>query len=363
MLVVLIFLGAYNLVFRGDIVSTENVIIPKENNAFKKGSDKIFVVAEEPVAGAVINKKNESILYYLKSNGNAYESSLNGDVKRPFSKDNVEGLVDVSWSADANKAIIKINNEGRDIFYFYDHEKKEGSRIKDNVDNVVWSNVGNRIIYKYFNPDTKERTLNIANADGNNWEKIADIGFRDVSIAGVPQSSFVSFWNYPKSGTETSLNLVAATGGAVENIFNGKYGADYLWSPDGKNALVSSLEDPNSASFKLGVIGREKKKYQEIGNSSLVSKCIWSYDAVSIYCALPSGDELGGATLEDYQRKEIFSKDVFWKINVKNGKKERIVEPEEITEEYDAQGLILSPKEDYLFFTNRIDGKLYGVSL
>jgi hypothetical protein len=65
----------------------------------------------------------------------------------------------------------------------------------------------------------------------------------------------------------------------------------------------------------------------------------------------------------DYQEKKFTTIDTFWKINVANGKKDRIAELSDIKSDYDAANLFLSSGEDTLFFVNRIDGKLYGISL
>ncbi|MCX6765406.1 MAG: hypothetical protein NT136_00305 [Candidatus Moranbacteria bacterium] len=45
------------------------------------------------------------------------------------------------------------------------------------------------------------------------------------------------------------------------------------------------------------------------------------------------------------------------------GKKDRIVELEDMKGSLDASHLFLSPSEEELFFINRIDGKLYGINL
>jgi hypothetical protein len=59
----------------------------------------------------------------------------------------------------------------------------------------------------------------------------------------------------------------------------------------------------------------------------------------------------------------IATNDSFYKINLEAGSKEAIFQPGENDKSYDVSDLFLSPKEDYIFFTNRKDGMLYSLKL
>ncbi len=65
---------------------------------------------------------------------------------------------------------------------------------------------------------------------------------------------------------------------------------------------------------------------------------------------------------DDYYKGLITLKDDFYKINLETDEKTKIL-GSTIQFSYDAQDLFLSPKEDYLFFTNRSDGLLYSLKL
>ena len=65
----------------------------------------------------------------------------------------------------------------------------------------------------------------------------------------------------------------------------------------------------------------------------------------------------------DYFDRPIHTADSFWKMDVETGKRERIIEPENIPGDFDSIDLFLDPNEEFLFFTNRIDNKLYRIRL
>ena len=151
-------------------------------------------------------------------------------------------------------------------------------------------------------------------------------------------------------------------GGQLQTIFQGRYGGDYLWSPDGTQALVSSLKSNNEKTITLGLLSINSE-YHDLGIPTMVSKCVWSSDSKTIYYALP-GDIPSGAILpNDYVDKKFMTQDTFWKMDVATGKKERIIEATDISGKYDSTNLFLSAKNENLYFINRIDGKLYKIEM
>ena len=104
-------------------------------------------------------------------------------------------------------------------------------------------------------------------------------------------------------------------------------------------------------------------EYYELGIPTIVSKCVWSSDNKEVYYALPGGIPEKSVMPNDYQEGKFTTEDTFWKVEVSSGKKERIVNTEEIKEKYDSSNLFLSPTRSALYFVNKIDGKLYRISL
>ncbi len=98
-------------------------------------------------------------------------------------------------------------------------------------------------------------------------------------------------------------------------------------------------------------------------NIALVSKVVWSRDNQTLFYALPNAFAESDVLPNDYFSRPIHTKDTFWKLNTTTGKNERLIPLENLHEALDATDLFLSEDESTLFFTDRVSGKLYHLSL
>lgn len=367
LVVVLIFLGVYNFAFKksaptNQSASSEPVKEIVKNVAVIAKQEKIKAISDGAVLGPVVDKKTAAIKYYDALTGIVWRVDADAQSKQPITETKVMSLKSVLWSPEQGKAITMMQKDGKTAFYMYDYTAQKGTALKENLDTVVWDNLGTKIFYKYFDAATKERTLNIANPDGSGWQKITDITDRKLVIAPVPLTSLVSFWNYPNNEEETHLQTVGVTGGEAKIILAGKYGADYLWSPDGSKALVSSLLNKEDKKITLGLVTLDGN-YQNLNIPTLVSKSVWSADNKTVYYTLPGGIPTEAVMPNSYQENKFNTEDTFWKMDIVTGEKKRIIEAGDINGKYDASSMFLSATEDALYFVNRVDQKLYKISL
>ena len=377
---VLFFIGVYNVSFKEKNTSNKNsakeisATTPDneekstmeklaEKVGFSKNKNKIYPLSDEAVISPAITDDGEKISYYTKAQGNVIKVSLNGEDKESVSKNNLSGLEKVFWSSDGSKVLARFNNNGKIEYSSYDYNAKKGFKLSGGTEYAVWNNFSDQIVYKYLDAKTKKETLNTANYDGNNWKKIADVPISNAWLAPVPQSSFVSFWNNANSFDETSLNIVSTLGGEIKKIFSGRYGVDYLWSPNGTKALLSYVDTKGGSKISLATINSNGGEFQDLNIPTFVSKCVWSKNGKFIYYTIPTFSSSGYVLPNDYQNGKIVTSDVFWKVDIASGKSERIVETKDINKSYDATNLFLSPTEDILFFIDKTDGKLYGINL
>lgn len=371
LIISLLFLGIYRLSF---YKPSETAQVKKEEpmpasplDQPKKEVAKIAAISDEAVLSPILASDDLSIKYYSQKSGKAYQIDLDGMNKKSISDKDLIGLSSVIWSPDKTKVITKnVNSDGNVQFYNYNYSTGIPTPLKKNLDEVSWDSTGNKIFYKYYEPATKERSLNIADPDGNNWKKLADLAYRNVAIAQIPQSGIVSFWNKADSMSETDMESIPAIGGEKKVIQKGKFGADYLWNNSGTNVLMSHVDAKGGSKMQLALLNFNGGEYINIGVPTFVSKCAWSKDNKTIYYSLP-GNLPGTAILpNDYDSGTIKTSDTFWKIDIASKQPKRIIELadlQKINTQFDATNLFLSSDEGYLFFVNRIDGKLYRLSL
>ena len=365
LVIVLIFLGIYNFAFKKNTPAVlpmnkiETIIQPTKESIVEK---KITQVSDKAVLGPVVDKKTGEIKYYDAATGIVWKTNEDGKNIQQVTTITMLGLKNVLWSTDQNKVVTVLLKENKNAFYVYDYLSQHSTLLKDNLDTVAWDNIGSRIFYKYFDAKSGQRTLNISNPDGSNWQKLADISARNLSIVSIPLTATVSYWNYPSAKEETLFQSIGVTGGEPKIILNGKYGADYLWSPSGKETLVSSLVSKEDNTLTLGIVSLDGK-YQNLSIPTLVSKCAWSKDGKSIFYALPGNIPATAIMPDDYQENKFNTEDTFWRLDLTTGNKERIIEANEIGGKYDSSEVFLSMNEKYLFFVNKIDRKLYRINL
>ena len=248
-------------------------------------------------------------------------------------------------------------------FLLLDLAQKTVTPVKDDVDSIAWSGLGDKIIYKYFDAKTSKRSLEISDPDGKNWRKIADITSFGLSISPVPGSSDISFWPTPDAFTATSANLIGFNGENKKEILKDKFGADLLWSPDGKTAAVSSTDQKGGHKTDLALMNSDGGQFQSLNFPTFTKKCAWSADSKYLYCATPGNVPPSAILPNDWQEGKIQTADTFWKLEIATGKKERLIDPAKINGSFDVLNPFLSQDEKTLFFTNKTDGKLYKLSL
>lgn len=373
-MVILFFLGVYNFAFKksSPINVAENskvteIVKSNESSNLKDATilsiEKIYQIFDQDIIGAVYDKKADSILFYSSNDGMIWRVDESGKGKQQISKEKVTGTIKSAvWSPDRSKNIIAVDFQGKNTFYEYEMASQKFTILKDGLDTAAWDNMSGKIFYKYFDSATKQRTLNNANPDGSGWQKLADINSRNLSIAQIPLTSIVSFWNSPAFNEESVLQTVGVAGGELKTIFRGRFGGDYLWSPNGSISLISSLNEKNGRRIGLGTVDLNGN-YSDLNVPTFVSKCVWSSDSKTVYYALAGAVPENVNMPDDYQNGKFNTKDTFWKLDITTGKKERVLRPEETSATIDANNLFLSPTEDALYFTNKIDKKLYKIEL
>lgn len=324
----------------------------------------VSAISDEPVFGATLSADGNSLYYFLKSNGQLNQTDLNGKLEKVLSTEQFTNLKKIIWNKPKNKAIIKTEPvPGKSKFLYFDISGKKVSVLKENLDSVAWSNLGDKIIYKYYDPKTKRRTVSTADPDGKNWSDLTEFNYQGVEISPVPGSSDISFWPSPNAFVFTSVNSIAFGGRAKKEILKDKFGVDFLWSPDGARSAVSFTDQKGGHKTELALMNSQGGEFQSLGFATFATKCAWSDDSKYLFCALPGNIPDTAVLPDDWQAGKISTSDTFWKVEAATGKKDRLVDPEKIGGAYDALFPFLSKDEKGLFFVNKADGKLYKLVL
>jgi len=362
---VLIFFGAYNFVFRNNVNSP---VVDQGKKIIEAPADTIPIVTNitatvnEDILGATVSP--DGFLYYYSLDERALKkASLEGKDKSVLLSDFPGTPVRLLWSPKRDRVLIYLQETGgQNIWHFADLTTKTLVPLKSEISRVAWNNLGDKIFYQYTDPKSGERTLNIANPDATGWKKLAGLS-HDTFIAPVPQSANVSFWSRPNALEKTFFESVICTGENRHTILSERFGADYLWSPNGERVLVSAGAEKGGKDILLSTMNGDGGEFQSIAIPTIISKAVWSKDSKTIYYALPGSLPEDAVLPNDYFDKSIHTKDTFWKTDTLSGKKSRLSDLKKLTQNFDSSDLFLSPNEDFLFFTDRSTKRLYRIGL
>ena len=367
LILVLIFLAAYNFAFKNNV--HDPVADPKEKNAVQE----MKAAATPGMVGSIQNPINEALLgaavsddgtlyYYSLDEKTLKKASMEGKDKSVLLSDLPGQPVRVIWSPKKDRTLLLLKqSNGQNLWHYADLTTKTLVPLKPEMARLAWNNLGDKIFYQYT-ATNNERTLNIANPDGSAWKKLASLS-QDSFISPVPQSTAVSFWNRPSALEKTSFETIGLSGESRRVLLSEKFGADYLWSPNGEKVLVGVSNEKGGQNILLNMMNGNGGEFQSLSLPTFVSKAAWSKDSRTIYYALPGGLPDSATLPNDYFDKPLITKDTFWKMDVGTGKKTRLTDLKDVAQSFDSSDLLMSPKEDILFFTDRVTHRLYRIDL
>lgn len=368
LLLVLIFLAAYNFAFKNnanDPAAPSKVVVKKQENPLSNDppvSSSIVSPINESILGAEITQDG-AIVYYSLDDRSLKKATTEGKDKTVLLSNLPGTPIQIVWAPKKDKALLSLKQEsGGTLWHFADLTTKTLVPLKPEMSRIVWNNLGDKIFYQYTDQKNGGRTLNVASPDGTDWKTLTTLK-NDSFIASIPKSTAISFWNKPNALEKTFFESIGLNGENRKILLTEKYGADYLWSPNGERVLVSSSVEKGGNTVLLSSMNSAGGELQSLSIPTLISKTVWSKDNTTLYYALPGSIPENSMFPNDYFEKPIATKDTFWKVDTATGKQTRLVDLKDIAENFDSIDFLLSPNEDILFFTERTTRRLYRIDL
>lgn len=322
-------------------------------------SNRVNVISQEPVLGLSVSR--QKIKYYLSGNGNAFESDFDGLNQARLSSNILTGLLEVLWSSDNSKVIVISEEKELIKKYFYDYSTGIAVPLNSKIKWIAWAPDMNKIAYQYYNAQNEDNNISIANPDGLGWSSVLQTRMKNL-IVEWPAQDKISIRTRPSGLAKSVVYTINLPSNNLEKINEG-YGMSVLWSPLGDKILFSET-DSKGKNLKLKTIDLQKQTISELNFVTLPEKCVWSQDNRNIFCAIPKKISTSGILPDDYYKNKIFFSDDLWRINLDTEEAVKIFEgDEDLQKSYDAQKMILSPQEDYLFFINKKNGLLHSLEL
>lgn len=321
----------------------------------------IFPLSQEPVLSPTINSSGNKVRYYSKNNGNIYEVNFDGTGLSRISASNLAGLLNIIWSPDKEKVIGLFQKGDQIQKYLHNYQAGQSILMNSNINQIAWSPDGKKIALQTFNSETQTNTISISNADGSDLKDVFSTRLKDF-ILEWPTIDKISLRTKTSGLSDGLVLMVNPDNGSFSKVLGNIFGLNIMWSPLGNSLLYSSTttDGKNPSLFLADQTGQTKKS---IGFATLIEKCVFSQDNRTLFCAIPQTLSENAVWPDDYYKGMTTTADNFLKIDLEASQSSSIFSPNANDKTYDATGLFLSPKEDYLFFINKKDGLVYSIKL
>ena len=290
---------------------------------------------------------------------------INEDQKKYFVKKIEQAL----WNKDGSKVITRYTGEDNDSIKSYsarllakvDDQTEgslQGSFLTDNIKTITKDPDQSKIFYLL--QSSAGSTGVISEFDGTKKVQIFDSPLREWLVEW-PTPTQIALLTKPSSGIPGFLFLLNTRTGGLTRAISGIRGLTAKVNSIGSLALYS---ETTSRGLLLKIYSLKNKSLQETSVVTLPEKCVWSKnDPETLYCAVPT--YLPSANYpDDWYKGQISFSDEIWRIDSRTGSGELLEKLKDYAgKDIDGTDLFMSPKEDYLFFTNKNDFRLWSLRL
>lgn len=294
----------------------------------------------------------ETINYVEKSTGHIYEYPLNIKKSEKISNSTIPGVHEAFFGNNNQSVVYRYINDSRKIqSYVATLGATKGEFLSEDIEQIAISPSKEELFYLYNLGD--KATGLIFSFKTNTKRQIFSSDFTEWLPQWVNKQA-IFLTTKPSWNIEGSLYGLNTTTGALTKIFGNINGLTTLANNEGNRILYNKS---TSSGPLLGLFSENNHKSLSI--YGLPEKCVWSKDSINIYCAIPKS--ITTIRLPDLWYQGVVSfDDMFISIDTESGVNNII---DESSIGIDAINLTLSEKEDILFFINKKDGTLWGLSL
>ncbi len=287
------------------------------------GATNLMRISTGPVVSAHFNDDN-SILFYDFS-GKLWRYKIGDSKSTSVEQTTVEDPAEVIWSLNGRNIIKAGLNQSDADFTFSDFNEQLFTNLRADIKSAAFSPDGKKIAY-YVSSGTSVNSLYTSDYDGKNQKLLAGtLKLRDFDLSW-PKNNTLGMASKPSGLITGDIWVLNTANSGITKLLDGSinalFGLETLWSPSGDSFIYSYVDsggqNPKLAVYKNGV----SKNISNI--STIVDKCAWAKDSISVYCAIPQSWPSGVILPDDYYKSVFLTADELWKINTETGEKNLI---------------------------------------
>lgn len=306
-----------------------------------------------------------------RGTGHIYQANnLTSDIEK-ISNTTLPKIYEGYWNKNLTASVLRYLKDGTDtITNFYAEIRKvpnsiassttpyeiKGKYLSD-INGVAVSPTGDRIF-----------TWNIENGRGSGYISTFDEKTR-LKIFDSPLNQVNVDWPEASTITLTTKGLSIANGYTYsintktldsKKVIGPVRGLSSKMSSDAKHVIYSI----GGSDIETRVLNISTGTSTEVIFKTLADKCVWSkLRKNEVYCAVPT-EIPDGLYPEDWYKGTVSFVDQIWVLDVTSGEVHLLANPLNLAKTImDATELTLDPKENYLYFINKVDLSLWVLDL
>lgn len=298
----------------------------------------------DPIFDYWLNKQTNTV-YYLNLAGQVFEIS-NGAEAMANSQP-LASLNKVSPSYDGTYMIARFNYPNQPIFSIFNTVTKNWQPLPITAIDAAWSPNSNEIAY------IDNQGIKILNLATKKTQSIIALSQKDLEMHWRTDSKILL------SSTMGDSTKIMALDLKTKNMtpFLEEFGLALKWDAgDNYGLKISKINNESHLSF----IDKNGSVLFPAAFLTMPSKCvIQDTQGVKVYCAVPKNIPDGMKLPEDYYQQAVYFDDILYSIDLGTASVSEI--QTDSKDPVDAEHLEVS--DGKLLFKNRLDDKLYSVTL
>jgi hypothetical protein len=343
--------------------STTQSTAPATNNQLNY-TQKLRELWNQPTSGAGISdtKAGSSVRFVDKATGFVYEVQLFSPLQNRLSNTTLPLPYSAVWDAKNSSFVAQYltgDTVSTNVLFL-----KSGTTTDQTITGfALGTDISSVSIFGetifYLQTYTGQSLGFTSTIDGKIKKQIWKSPLDELS-AQIVSANSVALTTKPYQNVPGFTYLVSTASGNVKKLLGNVSGLVTLVSPDVSKVLYSS----QTGTSDMFLFDTKTNSAVSITPATFPEKCVWSSkDATVVYCAVPENSLDGSSLTAWYMGQTSFSDDI-WKYDLKQNTASII---EHLTadagEQIDVIKPILSVSEQYLIFTNKIDGTLWSLDL
>lgn len=351
----------------------DRIVIPDDIDptSLGGGSDLPFIRSESDIVKDVTNISNQQVSgvsmtsngdlnFYNKEDGKFYKY-VNGEMQELSDKifHNVDQVV---WSNNGDRVILEYP-DGHNIVY--DFKSNKQISLPKEMKDFSFDNTNERIASKVVTDEPDNNWIVISNYDGSGLSFVEHLGDKenDVQMDWSPAGEIVATYREGIDFERQEVFPIGQSGGNIKSLIVSGRGFESQWSEEGDFIMYSVYDSASGyrPTLHLADMGGDWTGSYNVSLSlnTWSDKCTFTSDSQRIYCAVPSNlPELAGIFPELAEGVN----DDFFEINLLTGTR-RLIGVIDDDQPVSAFDLSLSEDGSSLYFVNQNTGYLQQIDL